>query len=93
MNKEEARGILGRELGKYRGRSFAELKRLLEVQETFELTGESGAVYGLEFQAVWDDRKKTTLRVMGSIDDGRWSAFHPLTESFLIRADGSFVGE
>ena len=53
----------------------------------------SGATYQLEVQVFWDDRAEQNLRVMGSIDDGRLSAFHPLSEDFIIAPDGSFVGE
>jgi hypothetical protein len=30
---------------------------------------------------------------MGSIDDGGWRAFVPISRSFIKSADGSFVGE
>ena len=33
------------------------------------------------------------LRVMGSIDDGGWRAFVPLTQSFIMACDGSLVDE
>jgi hypothetical protein len=29
----------------------------------------------------------------GSIDDGGWRAFSPLTESFILAKTGTFVGE
>jgi hypothetical protein len=31
--------------------------------------------------------------VLGSIDDGGWRAFAPLTRSFIKSPDGTFVGE
>ena len=33
------------------------------------------------------------VRVIGSIDDGGWRAFVPLSDSFIKAADGRFVGE
>ena len=33
------------------------------------------------------------LRVLGSIDDGGIRAFFPLTDSFIMAPDGSFIGE
>jgi hypothetical protein len=42
---------------------------------------------------VWDDRTGGDLRVIGSIDDGGWRAFRPLSSDFIVRPDGTFVGE
>src|SRR5438874_858878 len=47
----------------------------------------------VEVEALWDDRPDGNVRVMGSIDDGGWRAFVPLTESFVMACDGSLVGE
>jgi hypothetical protein len=58
-----------------------------------EVAGPSGAIYQLEVQAFWDDKRSRHLRVLASIDDGGWSAFIPLTDDFIIAPDGSFVGE
>lgn len=93
MNREEAKGILSRELAAYRGRSYNELLYLLKSQDTKEVTGASGTRYQLEFQAVLDDSKNRDLRVMGAIDDLGVRTFAPLTEDFIISTEGTFVGE
>lgn len=93
MNREEAKAILSRELGAYRKRQYSELLYLLKSQDTKEVIGASGKKYQLEFQAVLDDSKKKDLRVMGAIDDIGFRAFAPLTEDFIITAEGKFVGE
>jgi hypothetical protein len=93
MDRAEAKRILARELEGYRGRSYRELLRLLEVQDTREVSGPGGTLYQLEFQALWDDRGKGHLRVMGAIDDGGWRVFLPLTDDFIIGPDGRFIGE
>ena len=62
-------------------------------QDTKEVTGHSGTVYQLEFQAVWDGKKDGNLRIIGAIDDGGLRAFIRLTEDFILTPDGSFVGE
>ena len=93
MDKKEARAILAKELQRYRGKSYAELKRLLTEQDTSEVTASSGNWYQLEIQAVWDDRPEGNLRILGSIDDGEIRAFFPLTDDFIIAPDGHFVGE
>jgi hypothetical protein len=97
MDEAEARVILQAEIDKLRSLTYEQLKeRLLGEVEAVEVVGPSGAEYQLELQAMWDDprRKDGNLRVISSIDDGRaWRAFVPLTDSFSIAPDGSFVGE
>jgi len=93
MDKTEAEQILKRELGGYRSRSFAELAKLLDHEVTNEVSADSGVTYQLEIQVFWDDQPGGNLRVLGSIDDGGWRAFIPLTESFILAPDGSFVDE
>jgi len=44
-------------------------------------------------QVFVDDMSRQTLRVMGSVDDGGWRALSPLTDSFILAPDGSFVDE
>ena len=93
MDKKEAQAILADRLAADRKRSYAKLLLLLEQPETAEIVADSGACYQLEFQAVWDDRGKQTLRVIGSIDDGGLRAFLPLSEDFIVAPDGTFIGE
>ena len=61
--------------------------------ETFQINGEAGVQYQVEFQAFWDDNLKQNIRISGAIDDGGWRAFSPITDSFIVAPDGSFVGE
>ncbi len=92
MDQAEARSILAFNLLRYRQRSFTELLRLIDEPEVLAVIGASGVQYQLEVQAVWDDRARTQLRIMASIDDGGSSAFRPLTDDFLIAPDGSPAG-
>jgi hypothetical protein len=69
------------------------VERLLDREETLEVLGASGSRYQVELQSVWDARPNDVLRIPGSVDDGGWRAFAPLTDDFLIAPDGSFVGE
>lgn len=93
MNNEEARAVLREHLKTYRQRAYADLLCLQDEQDCMEVTAPSGVSYQLEFLAVYDDRERSNLRVMGSIDDGGIRAFVPLTESFIMAPDGTFVGE
>ena len=93
MDKTEARKILTEQLEQYRKRSHSELTQLIDQPETLEVMGVSGTKYGLEFEAFCDHKPGKDLRVMGSIDDGGWRALSPLSDDFIMRNDGSFVGE
>jgi hypothetical protein len=94
VNKVEAKAILATELDKLCACSYEELVgRLLDTQETLELTAPSGVWYQIELQAFWDDKPGGNLRVIGAIDDGGWRAFVPVTDGFILAPDGSFVGE
>lgn len=93
MDKAEAKQILIAELAKYRSKTYAELKRLLSEQDSFERTGPTGKLYQLEVQGVWESEPDANLRVIGSIDDGGIAAFKPLSDSFIISSEGKFIGE
>jgi len=93
MNKDEAKSRLSQELSRYRQIPYAELSSLIDHSETFERAAPSGVTYQIEMQVFVDDISRQTLRVMGAIDDGGWRAFLPLSDSFILAPDGSFVGE
>ena len=64
------------------------------LREFCEVLGPSGTKYKIEVEAVWDSGTKGgDLRVIGSIDDGGWRAFHPIGRDFIMAPDGKFVGE
>ena len=93
MNKDEAKSLLSQELSRYRELPYAELFSLIDHSETLERAAPSGVIYQIEMQVFVDDVPLQTLRVMGSIDDGGWRAFSPLSDDFILAPDGSFVGE
>ncbi|HEU4450134.1 MAG TPA: hypothetical protein VFR63_09185 [Gaiellaceae bacterium] len=94
MDDDEARRILRDEVSKLRAQSYAELRdALLDSPRTFEVVGESGTRYQVEAEAIWDGGRGGDLRVLAAVDDGGWRALKPLTESFIVASDGSFVGE
>lgn len=95
MNEVEARSILAEQVRELRTRSYAELRAwILEKKELHqEVKGPSGTDYQVEVQVLWDAQPNHNIRVLASIDDGGWRACVPLCDSFIIAADGSFVGE
>jgi hypothetical protein len=58
-----------------------------------ERTGRNATTYQIEIQAVWDGPKGGNVCVIGSIDDGGWRAFAPLTRSFIKGPSGQLAGE
>jgi hypothetical protein len=94
MDNVEARRILAAKLDELRRLSYHQLvDRLLDREETSEVTGTSAVRYQLELQGFWDSQPDGVLRVLGCVDDGGFRAFVPLTDSFLVAPDGSFIGE
>jgi len=94
MDNDEALRLLEREVDAFRGESYDDLVRRMDADTlAYELAGSSGAQYQVEITFHWDGPKGGDIRVIGSIDDGGWRAFLPLTRSFIKSADGSFVGE
>jgi hypothetical protein len=94
VDKQEARLILNEEVAKLRQRSYRDLRdSLLRESVEFEVVGTSGTRYQVETQAHWDSGKDGPLRLFVSIDDGGWRAFVPMSESFILARDDSFVDE
>jgi len=93
MDKAEARQLLRQHLDGYRTRGYGELAKLVGQLDVAEVAGASATSYQIEVQVLWDDKPHRDIRVMGGIDDGGLRAFLPLTDSFIMAPDGSFVGE
>ena len=94
MDNNEAIQLLERELAIFRDQPYADLiRRIPETSLEYERSAASGAKYQVEIQFFWDNQPGGNVRVMGSIDDGGWRAFLPLSRSFIKSADDSFVGE
>lgn len=94
-HKNEMIQILEREVSKLRTQSYIELLHWAKSQKAsyMKTSGRSGKEYQISSQAFFDDKKRQTIRVMVSIDDGGLSAFVPKNESFIMAPDGSFVDE
>ena len=93
MDRREARLLLSKQLFAVRARGYGALARSLPLVETCEVTGPSGTVYQVEIQTFWDGRRDGDIRVTGSIDNGGLRWLVPLTDDFIIRPDGTCVGE
>jgi hypothetical protein len=60
---------------------------------THDVVADSGTAYQVESMVMWDGRAGEAVRVIVAIDDGRRSAFAPMTDSFVLAPDGRFLGE
>jgi hypothetical protein len=90
MDAEEAVKILEAELETFRGLSYPELtQKVGSGPIVCERQGSSLAAYQLEIEFVWDGPSGGDVRVIGSIDDGGWRAFVPITRSFSQSARDS----
>jgi hypothetical protein len=94
MNTVEALALLDREIQIFRAEPYARLSaRLADGGLAYEVAGDTGTTYQVEMLFLWDSEPEGPIHVIGSIDDGGWRAFVPLTTSFIKAPDGSFVGE
>lgn len=94
MDKEEAKRIIAERLGSFRKGPPSELVLMIDAEPlTEEFTAPSGNWYQIEIEAFWDDKPGGDVRVMGSIDDGGWRAFCPVSDSFIKSPSNRFVGE
>jgi hypothetical protein len=97
VDEAEASAILNDTVSRLRTLSHTELTQKQSAGvDAYEVPGASGARYQIEVEAFWDDprRKGGNVRVIVSIDDGKgWRSISPMTTSFIVAPDGSFVGE
>jgi hypothetical protein len=95
MDKVEAKSVLAAEMAKYRARTYRDLAAMVGGDFVSEASGQSGVKYQIEINVMWDfSKEKVDVRVLGGIDDGRfWTACCPLSDSFIVAPDGSFIGE
>ena len=93
MDRTEASELLHDHLSSWKSRSYQELVDQVGESHQNTVKGASGTDYQVDVQVVWDGDVHGNIRVIGSIDDGGWRAFVPLTDAFILAPDGSFVGE
>jgi hypothetical protein len=94
MDKTQALQLLDEAMHEFRRESYRDLvTRIGQEPVTTERLGADSTTYQLEIAFMWEHRPGGNVIVVGSIDDGGWRAFAPLTRSFIKAADESFVGE
>jgi hypothetical protein len=78
-------------LAAFASRSYNQLVAMIGHSDVKNLVSESGVTYQIEFNVFWDSKPEEDLRIMGSIDDGGWRVFVPLTESLIMKPDGKLI--
>ena len=97
------RMVLAEHLAQFRGEPYETLCANVQNKhiECACPSGPNGAAYQIEINFFWDGKQGGDVRVMGSIDESPhrslWG-FIPIyvsavTDSFIMRPDGSFVDE
>jgi hypothetical protein len=92
MSSEIARAIIEEKLKELRRCSYGALVKLVGEVSCDEINRQDGE-YQMETEARWDSNPGGNIRVIVAVDGPGTSAFRPLTGSFIMSADGSFVGE
>lgn len=91
MNRAEAKSTLAGELRAFAARPYDQLVELISNTEVKNVLSDSGVNYQIEIDVFWESEPNQNLRIMGSIDDGGWRAFFPLTESLIMKPDGTLI--
>ena len=93
MDHQIAYAVLDDRLKVLRQYTYQNLVTLIGRPDTNTAVGKDGKTYQLETQVFWDRKKGGDVRVIVAVDDGGWRAFKPLSDSFIMARDGTFVGE
>ena len=93
MDVADARQVMTALLSAWRLKSYQDLASTVGEEQHFDLAGATGTRYQGEILVQWESQAHGDILVMASVDDGGWRAFVPLTGSFIMRPDGTFVGE
>ena len=95
MDRSDAEKELQRIIQEYRSKDYGYWRGLMDRDEviTFDFRNEKNNWYQVEIHAFYDSKQDRTIRVIFSIDDGGWSAFVPLSDSFIINPQNEFIGE
>jgi hypothetical protein len=98
VDELEANDVAEARLSKLRSLSYADLLRRYLLDEGNEpvweeVEGLSGTRYNLKLFALWDG-DPPNLRVWVNADDGSREGFRrPVSTTFIVAPDGTFVGE
>jgi hypothetical protein len=94
MDKAEVQRLISTELEAYRAKTYKELVSLIGSEPiTYDVTGSDGTKYQIEIEAAWDNEPNGNIRILGSIDDGGFRSFCPMSDDFIKSPSDEFIGE
>ena len=93
MSSDIARAIIDDRLKELRKFSYGALVKLVGQVSCERVNGPDGEEYQVETETRWDSKWGGDVRVVVAVDGPGASSFRPLTGTFIMSADGSFVGE
>jgi hypothetical protein len=93
MTREIARAIIEDKLKKLRKFSYGALIKFVGQVSCDRVNGPDDEEYQVETETRWDSKTGGNIRVIVAVDGPGASTFRPLTGTFIMSADGSFVEE
>jgi hypothetical protein len=98
VDKHEAIDVAEARLTELRSLSYADLLRRYSLDEGNhpaweQIEGPSGTRYNLKLYAFWDGHPPNLRVWVDAADGSRMSFVRPVTRTFIVAPDGSFVGE
>lgn len=90
MDRAEAKSILAKELTEFAA-PLRQARCIDQARDVKNVVGDSGANYQIEFNVFWDSKPNGNLRIMASMHDGGWRAYVPLTDSLIMKPDGTLL--
>jgi hypothetical protein len=93
MSRDIARMIAEDKLKALRKFSYGELVKSVGQVFSDRIIGPDDAEYQVETETRWDSRTGGDVRVIVAVDGPGTSTFRPLTETFIMSADGAFTGK
>jgi len=99
MSHEIAYDFINQEISLLRRQSYSDLVARIGKCEHKEFVATDGNRYQVETEVFWDSpglfgfKRGADIRVLVSADGGGISTVFPVSDSFIMAPDGSFVGE
>jgi len=83
--KRLLRKVLTERISELRALPYRDLAKLVGNRDKTKL-GLGGVVVFVEVFGLWEDEQAGDVRIVVNVDDGKWRAFVPLSDSFIVRA-------
>ena len=91
MSHEIAHQIIEDRVKALRKFSYGALVKLVGQVPCDRINGPDGEEYQVETETRWDSKAGGNIRVIVAIDGPGVSTFRPLTETFIMSADGLLI--